>query len=76
MKIIFEQAEANTPKFGDVQEHQFFVDADGYLCQKSNSTTYHTIADSNGQLYCNIIGYTTAYDKIKRILPKVTKIEF
>ena len=76
MKIIFEQQVPDTPKFGDVQEHQFFVDADGYLCQKSNSTTYHTIADSNGQLYCNIIGYTTAYDKIKRILPKVTKIEF
>jgi hypothetical protein len=76
MTIIFEQQPPSTLKFGDVQENQFFVDTNGYLCQKANSSSYHTIADNNGELYSTYVDLACAYDKVKRILPKVTKIEF
>jgi len=76
MTIIFEQQPPSTLKFGDVQENQFFVDTNGYLCQKASTSSYHTIADNNGELYATSVGYACAYDKVKRIIPKVTKIEF
>lgn len=76
MKIIFEQQAPNAPIFGDVQENQLFVDINGYLCQKASSCTYHTIADYNGELYSTCVDFSSAHDKIKRIIPKITKIEF
>jgi len=76
MKIIFEQQAPNAPIFGDVQENQFFVDTNGYLCQKSSASLYHTIADYNGELHSTYLECSSAHDKIKRIIPKITKIEF
>jgi hypothetical protein len=77
MKIIFEKKENQEKQLtiADVEENQFFVCSDGYLCQKLGSYGYTTIANSNGQLYS---GYFScdAHDRIKRILPKITKIEF
>lgn len=76
MKFIFEQDETKTLTFGDVQDNQFFVDADGYLCQKICSDAYNTIADGVGAPYATSGDFASTDDKIKRILPKVIKIEF
>lgn len=76
MKFIFEQDETKQLTFGDVQDNQFFVDADGYLCQKICSDGYNIIADNTGTPYAASSDHASKDDKIKRILPKVTKIEF
>jgi hypothetical protein len=76
MKFIYEQEEDKTSTFGQVQDNQFFVDIDGDLCQKISSSSYCTIANSNGQPYATTYDCAYYYDTIKRILPKVTKIEF
>jgi hypothetical protein len=76
MKFIYEQEGTNTLTFGQVQNDQFFVDSDGYLCQKINSDSYSTIANINGVPYASGTTCACNYDAIKRILPKVTKIEF
>ena len=76
MKFTYEQEETNTLTFGQVQENQFFVDSDGYLCQKICSDSYCTIARSNGEPYASSTNCAFNSDTIKRILPKVTKIEF
>ena len=76
MKFIYEHEGTNTLTFGDVQENQFFVDSDGYLCQKICSDSYNTIANSNGVPYSSSTTSADNSDAIKRILPKVTKIEF
>jgi hypothetical protein len=77
MKIIFEKEDDQEKQLtiADVETNQFFVCSDGYLCQKLDSHRYTTIAKSDGQLYS---GYFSgdAHDRIKRILPKITKIEF
>jgi hypothetical protein len=76
MKFIFEQDETKQLTFGDVQDNQFFVDADGYLCQKICSDSYNTICNGIGTPYATSNDQASRDDKIKRILPKVTKIEF
>lgn len=76
MKFIYEQEEDKVPTFGQVQDDQFFLDIDGYLCQKINFSAYCTIANSKGEPYATIIRRAYNSETIKRILPKVTKIEF
>jgi hypothetical protein len=77
MKIIFEKEENQEKQLtiADVEENQFFVRSDGYLCQKLGSYCYTTIAKSNGQLYSGYFSIMK-HDRIKRILPKIAKIEF
>ncbi len=77
MKIIFEKEENQDKQLtiADVEENQFFVCKDGYLCQKITDSRYNTIAKSNGQLYSGYFSCEAHYP-IKRILPKITKIEF
>ena len=77
MKIIFEKEENQEKQLtiADVEKNQFFVSGVGSLCEKLDTYRYTTIAKSNGQLYS---GYFScdAHDRIKRILPKIAKIEF
>jgi hypothetical protein len=77
MKIIFEKEENQEKQLtlADVDHNQFFVCGDGYLCQKITDSRYTTIAKSNGQLYSDIFSCDAHY-RIKRILPKIAKIEF
>lgn len=77
MKIIFEKEENQDKQLtiADVEENQFFVCGDGYLCQKLDNHRYTTIAKSNGQLYSGYFSIMN-HDRIKRILPKIAKIEF
>ena len=61
--------------FGQVEENQMFIDSHGYLCQKVDEDWYNVIADAHGEPLSDrrdAIGS----DKISKILPKVTKIEF
>lgn len=77
MKIIFEKEENQDKQLTitDVEHNQFFVCNDGYLCQKITDSRYTTIAKSNGELYSDYFSCDAHY-RIKRILPKITKIEF
>jgi hypothetical protein len=77
MKIIFEKEDQNSKHltFNDVEMDQFFVCADGHLCQKFGEKLYNTIADENGELCCDRFSCSTDY-VIRRILPKITRIEF
>lgn len=76
MKFIYAKKEKNKElTLRDVEENQFFVCKDGYLCQKIDSTDYVTIADEKGNPTCNT--YAEPEDApIVRILPRVEKIEF
>ena len=59
----------------DVEENQFFVSNSGELCQRTGSTSYNCIAREGGRPY----GYSNDSGEnfpIKRVLPKVTKINF
>ncbi len=76
MKFIYEkQEEKKTLTLNDVEDNQFFVCADGYLCQKIGSESYITIADEEG---CPCSGYyrNNTDTPIARLLPIVRKIEF
>lgn len=77
MKIIFEKEENQERHLtiADVVYNQFFVCRDNYLCQKITDSCYTTIAKSNGQLYSGYFSCEAHYP-IKRILPKIAKIEF
>jgi hypothetical protein len=75
-KITTEKETKKQLTFKDVTENQFFVNFDGFLCQKTNYDTYAMIASSSGKPVSHVI-YDVAYDqKIKKIFPKVIKIEF
>ena len=74
MKFIYETPEP--PTFGNVEENQFFVDKGGYLCQKIDSKTFAYIADQNGEPFAFLCDKVSVNDKIDRLIPKVTKIEF
>jgi len=76
MKFIYEKQEKKkTLTLNDVESSQFFVCAEGYLCQRIGSESYITIADEEGYPCC---GYYSVNPEtsIKRILPIVEKIEF
>jgi len=77
MKIIFEKQNKKEEQLtiADVEVDQFFVCGDGYLCQKVTDSLYTSIADENGLLSCEIFDCNQHYE-IKRILPRVKKIEF
>lgn len=76
MKFIYEKQEKKEElTLSDVEENQFFVCVDGYLCQKVYEYAYNTIADDDGGPSCSYL--TCEADMpIKRLLPIVEKIEF
>lgn len=76
MKFIYEEVKKNKQlTLEEVEENQFFVCTDGYLCQKADETAYTTIADDEGNPTCCKLDCD--YDiPIQRILPRVEKIEF
>ncbi len=74
--IVAEEKQEKQLTLDDVKEDQFFVDSDGRLCQKVCDEGYNSIADDNGEpVACETI-YVMHDMPIKRILPKVTRIEF
>ncbi len=81
MKIVFEKEDRELT-FKDVPEDYFFVDCEGNLCQKCNlsqksdDASYVVIANSDGKPMSYIQYDVPSDEEIKRILPKVKKIEF
>lgn len=75
MKIVFEN-EDHELTFKDVTEDYFFVDSEGYLCQKRDDASYVVIANSDGKPMSYIQYDVPSDEEIKRILPKVKNIEF
>ncbi len=76
MKIILEQTAETVPTFDEVDVNQFFVDKSGELCQKTTSVSFTVIADSDGKPYSDYHSGIAPARSIKKILPKVLKIEF
>ncbi len=76
MKFIYEkEGEEKRLTLKDVEENQFFVCEDGYLCQKIHARAYITIADDEGNPYCGQLDCGEDMP-IARLLPRVEKIEF
>lgn len=77
IKFICEGEKAGSPVFGDVEDDQFFVNNDGDLCQKSTPRTYNIIATMDRRPWASAVNIDMdANDRILRILPHVSKIEF
>jgi hypothetical protein len=74
--ITEEQKPERPPVFGDVDENQFFIDSDGWLCQKMSETSYNTIADDEGKPQADTAILRDWSSPIRSILPKVSKIKF
>lgn len=76
MKFIYAEKTEKTPTFGDVEINQFFVDHDGYFCQKTSDSSLVVIANPNGDPYSTWFRNIDLDREIKRIIPLVEKIEF
>ena len=76
MKFIYAEKAEKAPTFGDVQTNQFFVDHDGFLCQKTTSSSFVVIANPDGAPYSTWSTNIYWNREIKRIIPFVEKIEF
>ena len=62
--------------FSDVEDNQFFVDRNGYFCQKTYSDSYVMIADHDGNPYSYFFDDVLEDSPINKVLPRVTKIKF
>jgi len=76
MRIILKESIKEKPTFGDVEENQFFVSWDGYLCQKLHLGRYNIITDKYGVPFAAREENMISTDEVLRILPEVEKIEF
>ena len=76
MKFIYETQSPIQLTFQDVEEDQFFVDIHGCLSQKVAKNKYNCITNDSGDLCADHYIDVSINQKIERILPKVTKIEF
>jgi hypothetical protein len=77
MKFIFAEIEKQKfPVFEDVEINQFFVDKEGYLCQKEDARLFSVIAFPGGSPCCLACQNGVDDMPITRILPKVKQIEF
>jgi hypothetical protein len=74
--IVAEEKQEKQLTLRDVKEDQFFVDSEGRLSQKVGENSFNTIADYDGEpLACETYFWNSDM-LIKRILPKVKRIEF
>ena len=76
MKFILAEEQATIPSLKDVEIDQFFVNKYGSLCQKITNTSYSVIALSNGEPHSDYFSEQSINMVIKKVLPKVLKIEF
>lgn len=64
------------PTFKDVEFNQFFVNADGELCQKVCFDSYNLIASKNGSPLSHQVKNVRADWPIERFIEKIEKIKF
>lgn len=75
IKFITEDQDSGVV-LSDVKNGQFFVDCQGWLCQKRNARSYNTIADQTGRPVATPVTDSPANRPIKRGLPAVTRVVF
>ncbi len=75
IKFITNQQKNKTLTFDDVEEDQFFVDKNKYLCQKAHSEAANIIANDKGKPLCDHLKMNGS-EPIQRIISNVIKIEF
>ena len=61
---------------GDVEDDQFFINKDGYFCQKSEAGSYTLIADPSGAPLSDTYLDVPSDTRIRKVLPKIRRIEF
>ena len=76
MKFILAKEQATKPSLKDVEENQFFVNLGNCLCQKTADTSYSIVANGDGVPYGTHLSEQSINTLIKKVLPKVVKIEF
>lgn len=77
MKFILEENQKpKSPSLQDVEDNQFFVNLYGCLCQKVNKDAYLSITNDQKEPWGFWVTDQPTNMKIKKILPKVVKIEF
>ena len=76
MSIKFITEGTSKLTFDTVEDGQFFISLTERLCQKVNSYSYSVIAHPDGRPYAKQEDNCSYDFNIKKILPKVTKIEF
>ena len=74
--ILQENRETKLPSLKDVEVNQFFVNLNGCLCQKVCDNSYLRITDESQKPWCYSVTEQSINLRIKKILPKVVKIEF
>lgn len=74
--ILSETAKEKQLTFADVAVNQFFVNRDGWLCQKLSIDAYIQITNSTGEPYADYYSDEAAGQPIERILPNVERIEY
>lgn len=76
MKFILAEKQETKLSLKDVKINQFFVNSCGSLCQKITDTSYSIVALSNGEPHSDYFSEQSINTLIKKVLPKVVKIEF
>ena len=74
--ILSKPPEEKQLVFDDVVVNQFFVNRDGWLCQKVESDSYLQITDCEGAPYADYYAGEYVNLSIQRILPNVKRIEY
>lgn len=74
--ILAKEQTTRIPSLKDVETNQFFVNTCDSLCQKITDTSYSVIALKNGEPHGDYYSEQSINERIKKVLPKVLKIEF
>ena len=75
--ILSESPEKKKLTFADVVGvNRFFVNQNGWLCQKVCSDAYIQITNSKGEPYADYYSGEDCEQPIQRILPNVERIEY
>lgn len=74
--VLDESQNDDTLYFEDVDTNQFFITCGGYLAMKRTPDSYVSIADEKGLPYCDFYDGISDRTPIKKILPKVARINF
>lgn len=79
MSITFKPAVAVAPKpltLDSVEDSQFFVSDNGFLCQKTSYTSYSVIAKASGIPYASDVSMVNERTVIKRKIERIQTIDF
>ena len=74
--IAFIPQNSDSLIFSEVEVNQFFINCDGDLCQKSSESVFTIVADAEGEPYSDYFDEVSENMKIKKILPKIKRIDF